>query len=719
MKPFTLLLLCSCLLMFAASWGADVEEPRDKWMSMEKNVKSMIQKIMRKATPTLMKEVYKKDISTSCLTALLQFSSALKQVKAWPMSMLDSSGRLPIGVMSGTLTDLGNYQQCVRIRVNETKVKLQGQYCMIQVMPPIPEWKPFTSMHGTVPALQNLSAPDSMITHLVKMVHNLHATSLKIGICTPSMCSEDDIDRLIKILPEKFELDWKVDVLHCEIQEPLKFTQPQVSILYLLGTVAFLVLVGSFVDVLCSTENMEKRSLKSTLFHIVRSFSFPANARKLADYTGGSDERLHFVNGILFVVLFWVAMSNTFMYVNYDTTSNLIRAFEFVQEFFYEVVLNRVMPLQAVFFVSGLVTTYKWLKTPEEKFNVIKFLLKRYLRYTPAYALVLALIVLTPTWGSGPSWDAHMSPVYANCKDNWWYNVLYINNFIDPESMCLDHAWVFAVDAQLHILAIFILIPLKMRPKVGLMVMFVLSVASLLSVALTNVYFDLPPNETLAFLHQKDRWFYAHHTYHRMYTHIAMYCTGCFIAYLTHHQPNMKFTKKVHWTSWLGSLVILCGALLTVHCWRDGTMPNATVAAAYAVLGKVAEAVFLGWIALACLTDNAGFLKEVLAWRPFAFLGRLMFLAYLMHVPVITMVMNFRKSHMFVSDLEIIYVVLNHLSAAYIVAYALHMFFEAPFISLGDVVRRCHKMRTIGPSQLEKPLEKAAVTTKAWVKSNC
>ncbi|GFQ86495.1 nose resistant to fluoxetine protein 6 [Trichonephila clavata] len=219
---------------------------------------------------------------------------------------------------------------------------------------------------------------------------------------------------------------------------------------------------------------------------------------------------------------------------------------------------------------------------------------------------------------------------------------------------CLDHTWVFAVDAQLHIMAVFILIPLKMRPKVGLLVNFVLAVASLVSVALTNVYYDLPPNEALAFLHVKDRYFYAEHSYYRMYSHIGFYCTGVFVAYLVHTHPTMKISKKTSGFLWFVTLLGFWASTCSVHTWRNGVMPSSLVAAVYVTLSKVALGVLLAWISVTCMTGQATGLKDVLSWRPFAFLAKLFFIAYIMHVPIINMVMSYKREHFFITDLELL-----------------------------------------------------------------
>lgn len=668
---------------------------------MDKDLKSTLGKIVRKAMPMLMKEIYKKEVSAPCLGALMAVTKALRETKLWAFKMIDSSGRFPVGFLHGTLTSLGNYEECTEINVNEKKVKMQGQYCTVNLIPPMPKWKPFSSAHLTMPEMANISGPDTVITYLMGFIHNLHVTTAKIGFCTPSKCTREDVDKLVDILPEQLGINWKFSVSHCEVRKKVEFTYAQFVVLYIIGIVSLFVIIGTVVDSIWSSEEMEKSSLKSTLFHIVKSFSFHTNAKKLANFSCPQPE-LGFVYGITVFVFLWNVMANTFMYVNYDVASNFVEALNIIQHPFYEMALNRIMPLQAMFYFSGFVTTYRCLKSSEKGLNVVKFLVQSYWRYTPAYALVLALVVLTPTWGSGPSWDSHMNPMYRNCRDNWWYNILYINNFMETDTVCLSHTWVFAVVAQLHIIAVVILIPLTLRPKIGLMVNFVLAVASLASVALTNVYYDLPPNEMASVLDEKDRSFYAEHSYFRVYTHVSLFCTGVFVGYFMVHHSKIKISKKMSFLIWFLTGTGILTSLSVVHEWRFGVVPTPLLAAVYTTFSKVAEAIFLAWLTIACMTGHSGGANDVLGWRPFAFFARLTFISYIMHVPILNMVMNFKKATIFICELEIFYIVVSHVVGTYIVSYVLHLFFEAPWISLTDVLRRRSKGRTFN-SELQQP----------------
>lgn len=56
---------------------------RQEWIKSEQDLKKAIAKVLRRAMPVVMKEVYKKEVSAPCLGALMGFAKALKDVKLW------------------------------------------------------------------------------------------------------------------------------------------------------------------------------------------------------------------------------------------------------------------------------------------------------------------------------------------------------------------------------------------------------------------------------------------------------------------------------------------------------------------------------------------------------------------------------------------------------------------------------------------------------------
>lgn len=60
----------------------------------------------------------------------------------------------------------------------------------------------------------------------------------------------------------------------------------------------------------------------------------------------------------------------------------------------------------------------------------IKIDIQILLRLTPLYGIVILFVsTLLVHMGSGPFW-MYMHEESAKCAQNWWTNILYINNFV-------------------------------------------------------------------------------------------------------------------------------------------------------------------------------------------------------------------------------------------------------------------------------------------------
>ncbi|XP_072144358.1 uncharacterized protein [Dermacentor andersoni] len=65
----------------------------------------------------------------------------VKDLKAWALKMLDSSGKIPDGVLEGTLVAMGSYNECVNIVARDDgqeREYFRGQYCALDVKPFLP-----------------------------------------------------------------------------------------------------------------------------------------------------------------------------------------------------------------------------------------------------------------------------------------------------------------------------------------------------------------------------------------------------------------------------------------------------------------------------------------------------------------------------------------------------------------------------------------------------
>jgi peptidoglycan/LPS O-acetylase OafA/YrhL len=127
-------------------------------------------------------------------------------------------------------------------------------------------------------------------------------------------------------------------------------------------------------------------------------------------------------------------------------------------------VVNGINIVQSFFVIGGFLTGFLFFVHVERDKSsgwllFLKAVVLRYIRFAP---LLLLTILMHSTWlyrvGSGPLWDKVNFAERQFCRQNWWINMLFLDNYIRVEEKCLIHSWYLAADFQLSAVAIFCLV---------------------------------------------------------------------------------------------------------------------------------------------------------------------------------------------------------------------------------------------------------------------
>ena len=104
----------------------------------------------------------------------------------------------PSGTLAGTLTDFGDYDQCLSVDI------LPAQYCLVDIsipMPPMPKFHNYYQQSKVLPNIAELPS-NSTVQYLANgtVYHALSDASsifyyayIQIGTCMPVQCTKDDI----------------------------------------------------------------------------------------------------------------------------------------------------------------------------------------------------------------------------------------------------------------------------------------------------------------------------------------------------------------------------------------------------------------------------------------------------------------------------------------------------------------------------------------------
>ncbi|CAN7993534.1 unnamed protein product, partial [Ixodes hexagonus] len=101
-------------------------------------------------------------------------------------AVVDSSGKLPNGLMSGTAASLGHFDQCLDIEVGDA---FRGQFCNLELwLRDLPR--------PSVRAEDIIADKESVLAFFYENGYWLKLFPMRMGICIPSACSADDLQRM-------------------------------------------------------------------------------------------------------------------------------------------------------------------------------------------------------------------------------------------------------------------------------------------------------------------------------------------------------------------------------------------------------------------------------------------------------------------------------------------------------------------------------------------
>jgi hypothetical protein len=99
--------------------------------------------------------------------------------------VFDSSGRLPIGIIDGTLVSSGDYNQCLDVRTQtDIEIPFVGQYCTAKL---------------TLPLDLDYNYPnETFYERAMTTFRNQLTPSVYNAFCVPSICSAKDVKTILR-----------------------------------------------------------------------------------------------------------------------------------------------------------------------------------------------------------------------------------------------------------------------------------------------------------------------------------------------------------------------------------------------------------------------------------------------------------------------------------------------------------------------------------------
>lgn len=274
-------------------------------------------------------------------------------------------------------------------------------------------------------------------------------------------------------------------------------------------------------------------------------------------------------------------------------------------------------------------------------FRPFVWLIMRYLRLTPTYLFVIGLAILLPSLGSGPFWIDVMGQLAPqNCRTSWWTNMIYMNNHLQSEKICLQHSWYLSNIMQFYILALVLFGLYYYSFKQTSLFIWILTFA--LSTATTFVQtsmYEFPPSILPTKpSNQLENIAYRNMLFYKPWPHLPSFLVGILTGYsllATNRSTERPLGQTWRFLAWILCLLIAFSLLNSLYPWNMGLDMDVTVSALHGSTFRTLWSICCALLVHELSLDQKSFLSRFLGWPGFQLPSRLTFCAYLLNPLVI------------------------------------------------------------------------------------
>ena len=467
-----------------------------------------------------------------------------------------------------------------------------------------------------------------------------------------------------------------------------------------------------------NTKNVQRvpRRPKSALEEALLCFSLYRNLNMLlvsrsAERTGERNT-LDVMNAVRVMSISWVVVGHVVLLRG--TNSIVYNYYEigpYLSETKVALIYGGEYAVDTFFWLSGMLMAYLFLTQlvrvdsfrPKDWFLVY---FHRFFRILPAYIFVLFFLwAFTKYIGYGPYWVVG-DGLFSDCKDYWYTNFLFLNNFIPngKGSGCLGWTWYLANDMQFFLVSPIILyFYCKSHKLIGWCSVGAMLVLNILSGVFVSRHFHLyvsgpdPENNGFNYLYSKP------------YCRCGAYALGIACGMVLYARNHMKKTgnsfdkvgeficKAIDRTSIRWFLYLLGAALVNIFIFIQHTAwkqsyehghDTWTDSQRYLWYGcsRIMFILGLSCLLLPMLLGHGKFVAGMLSasmWTP---LARLSFSTYLIHFGVIWTVIASQKTGYYLCDSNLFIDTLWGVPCSFAAAVPVYLMIESPFIGLEKVL---------------------------------
>ncbi|KAG5885178.1 hypothetical protein JTB14_000941 [Gonioctena quinquepunctata] len=607
------------------------------------------------------------------------YMQELRKYTLWATEMFDATSKLPTGFLYGSSYDFGNFDECLRIRVPYDGGRFSGKYCMAKFTLDPPRVDSFIPRNRETHSEYEIDYGSYANISVWERINNYLADDsrsprnvLHFAFCLPSSCSEQDLENTLKEQVGdindivNFTLSVEVKQGSCQIEGEFSLDRSDIIFISIILIAIVNVVSASVYDYVTGQDDLAQYKLSSNLHESILCFSFQRNFKKLTSVSTGGGE-LDCIAGMKVYSMILIILLHRNMFDFGAAVSNIETIEEYYSRFELTFILNGPILVDTFFTISGFLATYlamHYYYKIKNKINILYLYFHRYMRMAPTYAVILAFYcTLFVKLGNGPLWQERISSEQMKCREVWWANLLFINNYYDTKNYCMFQSWYMACDMNAFMVVPVICLILYRKPNAGVLAILLLIIASIITIFITVYHYDelpilllyikilLSPNTDSTFLR----------VYIPGHMRASSYFVGILAGYCKYRMNlnNHKLSKG--WVSTLFSALYAC---LHHFCWSLG----------------------ISWMLIAISSGYGHWVNPLLSWSPLVILSRLTYTVYLCHGAIQMFSAGLLRQPIYASTFNTIHSVAGDIILAYILAFILTILFEGPLIGLEKVI---------------------------------
>ncbi|XP_029054871.2 nose resistant to fluoxetine protein 6-like [Osmia bicornis bicornis] len=617
--------------------------------------------------------------STRCRREMEIFRDAVDHGVLWSLRMLDASGQPTSGYISGNNYWVGNRQECEflsqkrQFPLSEKKIRNNSIY-----RNPAEEFPPFELNFFGAHLNQNGTVQYHMRVHIDEII--------VLGLCLPASCSENEVGTMLKkvfddrllLVGQLYSTDFELmKISNLKDDHAWLLSGKIITILFILTVLFGTTIVATLYDILIYQKRLQKKTdddddvtielknntvdkseyneedavpselkAENRVVKILICFSAYSNMKQIFKLDNSSKD-LRVLHGMKVFGMIWIIFIHVVLF-GVNVTVNKAEGYITLSNIKSQIIANGTLSVDTFFFISGFLVVYGYLKLQRNVNNVsfsrdvmifISVIIKRYIRVTPTYLIIILLGIISFAWVEKFSLMYFDEPIHELCSKYWWRNILYINNLFEWNDMCLTWSWYIADNMQFFVFSIFVLMLSSSYYYTALS----LSIATMFSSMLVRAYVVYDTGYIPTF----DMHFETPATvYVPPWMRIPPYMVGMGTsAFLAKCNYKLHLSRKALAACWFLSVLCNCSILFGI----SNRNVSLTVSVLYETFSRFAWSLGIAWLVIACATNNGGIINQFLSlkyWIPFS---RVTFCAYLLN-PLLIQLMGMFSNYPFNVD---------------------------------------------------------------------